>query len=117
MPKYQGSCHCGAVSFAFTAPVIEKAMRCDCSICVRKGIMMSADVIPPDQIEIQDDTNALRVYQFATRQARHHFCGVCGVHVFVETRLNPDWYRVNLGCVEGLNAIALPTEMFPGKDI
>ena len=39
---YQASCHCGAVRFRFRSEEITKGCRCNCSICVRKGIVTSA---------------------------------------------------------------------------
>jgi hypothetical protein len=43
---YQGKCHCGAVGFSFEGEKIEKGLRCNCSICTRKGAMMSPQAIP-----------------------------------------------------------------------
>jgi len=117
MKSYHGSCHCGRVKFAFQTPEITKVMRCDCSICVRKGITLTPDAIPPDLITINAADDALRCYQFGTMTARHHFCSVCGIHTFVEIRLNPDKYRVNLGCVDDLDTLRLPEEIFPGKNL
>ncbi|MHA2939058.1 GFA family protein [Vibrio sp. RC27] len=35
--KYTGSCHCGAVTFRFDGDEITKGLRCNCSICIKKG--------------------------------------------------------------------------------
>ncbi len=115
MRHYSGRCHCGAVTFSFRSPTIERTMRCDCSICARKGIIMSPEVIPPEDIDIQAEPGAISIYQFGSETARHHFCNRCGIHVFVETRLNPGSYRVNLGCVDELNAMHLPDDIYPGR--
>ncbi len=117
MIEYKGSCHCGAVRFAFAAAKIEETMRCDCSICARKGIVMSAAVIAPEFIEISDEKGVLSTYRFGTGTARHHFCGRCGVHTFVETRLDPGCYRINLGCVHDLDALRLPSTIYPGREL
>ena len=45
MKTYTGSCHCGAVRFAFKAPEIDKGLRCNCSLCRRKGALMSGFVV------------------------------------------------------------------------
>ena len=79
--------------------------------------MMSADLIPPEKMEIFDANNVLRHYKFNTDRARHHFCSRCGIHVFVETRLNPGHFRINLGCVEGLEPFGLPEATYPGKEL
>lgn len=39
---YRASCHCGAVRFSFKSKTITEGLRCNCSICVRKGIAISA---------------------------------------------------------------------------
>lgn len=115
MKSYHGSCHCGAISFTFRSPAILEGMRCDCSICARKGMVMTSHVIPPDAIEISVSDDAKSSYQFGSMTARHHFCSRCGIHTFVETRLNPGHYRINLGCVEGLDALRLPAPIYDGK--
>ena len=76
---------------------------------------MTADTVPPDQLNITAQDGALRTYRFGTMTARHHFCGICGIHTFVETRLNPGHYRVNLGCVDGIDVFSLPVDVYDGK--
>ena len=90
-------------------------MRCDCSMCARKGIVMSSEGVAPGSIEIFDEEDALSTYRFGTKTARHHFCSHSGIHTFVETRLNPGCYRINLGCVDDLDALHLPATIYPGK--
>lgn len=117
MIRYTGSCHCGAVRFTFFAPEIEQAMRCDCSICARKGISMSMTTIAPEDIEISAEEDVLSTYQFGSMTARHHFCSRCGIQTFVETRLNPGHYRINLGCVDGINVLRLPEIIYDGQSL
>ena len=117
MKKYQGRCHCQAVTFAFAHPEITRILRCDCSMCARKGGAMTTGTVPPDQIEISDPGGFLTTYQFGTMTARHHFCRRCGIHTFVETRLNPGQYRINLGCVDGLDALRLPESLYDGRSL
>ena len=115
--SYAGQCHCGAVQFSFSCAEITHAMRCDCSICARKGMVMTDHVIQPQDMQISDKDGVLSIYQFGSQMARHHFCSRCGIHTFVETRLNPGCYRVNLGCVEGVDALRLPSDIYPGKSL
>lgn len=117
MKKFHGKCHCGAIRFTFQSQEINEAMRCDCSICARKGSILTSETIPWNLIEISSEKGALQTYQYGSMVARHHFCGKCGIHTFVETRLNPGQYRVNLGCVEGLDALRLPCEIYDGKSL
>jgi len=117
MNKYEGSCHCGAVKFTFDLPEVKEVLQCNCSICSRKGIRMSTSTVPPDLIEISAQPNVLSTYQFASERAQHHFCSICGIHTFVETYLNPGHYRINLGCVENIDALHLPETVYDGKSL
>ena len=78
---------------------------------------MSATTIPPEDMDITAPPDALSNYQFGTMAARHRFCRICGIHTFVETRLNPGHYRVNLGCVDGFDALQLPDSIFDGDSL
>ncbi|MET0012283.1 MAG: GFA family protein [Sedimenticola sp.] len=117
MKEYKGSCHCGAVKFSYTGEAIEKGLRCNCSICSRKGAMMSSEVIPLEKLKIDAEENALGLYQFGAKTAKHHFCRQCGIYTFHETARFPGHYRVNLGCIEGIDPLALEADLFDGKHL
>ena len=76
---------------------------------------MSPDVIPPASIQIEAKKGALGLYQFGAKTAKHYFCKECGIYTFHETARFPGMFRVNLGCVEGIDTFALKTEVFDGK--
>ena len=78
---------------------------------------MTVTTIAPDHIDIFHSEGTLTSYKFGTMTARHHFCSRCGIHTFVETRLNPGQYRINLGCVDEINAFRLPAELYDGKSL
>ncbi len=114
---YSGSCHCGAVTFRFTGEAIVNAMRCNCSICRRRNAIMSAAYYPPDRFEMLTGTEALSVYRFEPCMVNHYFCSRCGIYPFHDAVNDPSvGYRVNLGCVEGIDAHALPIRVFDGAD-
>ncbi len=113
--RHQGSCHCGAIRFSYEGEPIEKGLRCNCSICSRKGAMMSAEVIPPERFGFEADDGALGIYQFGSGVARHYFCRYCGIYPFHVTARFPGHYRVNLGCVDGIDPLALTYEVFDGR--
>lgn len=115
--KYQGSCHCGAIRFYFEGEPITRGLRCNCSICSRKGAMMSPIPIPEAELKIEADKGALGLYQFGARTARHFFCKHCGIYPFHETVRAPGHYRVNLGCVEGIDTFSLEFDVFDGKHL
>lgn len=112
-----GTCHCGAISFRFSAPVITDAMVCNCSMCRRKGSLLSTFLVAEEEFSINVKDDALATYQFGTMVAKHRFCQVCRVSPFVSTRLNPGQYRINLGCVEGLDGSQLEVVHYDGAAI
>lgn len=115
MKTYNGSCHCGAVHFVFDAEVITSGLRCNCSLCSRKGAVMSPAPIPRAMLQTHAQADALGLYQFGEGTAKHYFCRNCGIYTFHETARTPGHFRVNLGCVEGVDTFALVQEVFDGK--
>ncbi len=114
---YVGSCHCGAIRFSFDGEKIDRGLRCNCSMCARKGAMMSTEMIPAERLNIEADKGALGLYQFGLRTAKHYFCKQCGIYPFHETARKPGHFRVNLGCIEGLDSDGFEVEVFDGKHL
>ncbi len=114
---YQGSCHCGAIRFSYEGEKIANGLRCTCSMCSRKGAMMSTEFIPQQQLKIEVDDDLLGLYQFGIKTAKHYFCKRCGIYPFHETARKAGHYRVNLGCVEGVDVCTLQEEAFDGKNL
>ena len=114
---YRGSCHCGAVRFSYTGEEVTKGLRCNCSICSRKGAMMTPEAIPPERFTIEAEDGALGLYQFGSKTAKHYFCKRCGIYPFHETARKPGHFRVNLGCIEGVDPFSLEADVFDGKHL
>ena len=112
---YEGGCHCGAVRFRFRSEEITRGIRCNCSICIRRGAVMSVPYVSPDDIELLEGREALALYRFGDRLVNHHFCRTCGIHPFGEAVERPGWLRFNLGCVEGLDPLALEIKLIDGR--
>jgi len=110
-----GSCHCGAVKFEVRTPTTS-ATRCNCSLCRRKGALMSQG-FAADQLKIVSGEDALTMYQFNTRVAKHYFCKHCGIYPFHQTRKDPLLWRVNIGCLEGVDPYALEAEVADGASL
>ncbi len=118
MKEYTGACQCGAIRFSFKEPdTIERGLRCNCSICRRKSATMSQQAIAPEDIRIAVEGDALGTYTFGDGIAKHHFCKVCGIYPFHQTKRQPGWYRVNLGCVDGVDVLTLPYDVFDGASL
>ena len=100
MPRYVGSCHCGAVRYEIDA-VIDRVTQCNCSICSKKGILHHR--VAPENFRLLSGERQLGTYQFGTMIARHHFCKVCGIHTFTRPRAAPDLYTVNVRTLDNFD--------------
>jgi hypothetical protein len=109
---HQGRCHCGAVRFEVRTSVAP-ATRCNCSLCRRRGALMSP-AFDASALRLLQGDNALSSYQFNTRVARHYFCRHCGVYPFHQTRRDPTTWRVNLGCLDIADPYTLPEQIADG---
>lgn len=101
-PRHRLSCHCGAVVLELHLPDgIVDPRRCNCSICRRKSAVVGS--VPLDGIRIVQGEDALTLYQFNTRVAKHYFCSRCGIYTHHQRRSRPDQYGYNVGCLEGID--------------
>ena len=112
-----------SVRFTFTCAEITTGLRCNCSICVRKGAVMSSNYFRPADVEVEGK-EGLGLYQFGDKDVNHFFCRTCGIFPFntvasvppdYEGSARPGDYRVNLGCVEGLEVLGLDIELVDGR--
>ena len=123
-PKtYRARCHCGAVRFTFASAEITSGRRCNCSICVRKGTVMSSSYLRPVEVAVEGREH-LALYQFGDKDVNHFFCRTCGVSPFSTVasvpsdyrgEARPGDYRINLGCVDDLDVLSLDIEVIDGR--
>ena len=112
--SYEGSCHCGAVSFTVAADPPSEAMSCNCSHCRRKGFLLS--FVPAEAFTLSADEGALADYLFHKHRIAHRFCRTCGCQAHGEGKA-PDGtatVAVNLRCVPGLDLGALSIRQVDG---
>lgn len=109
---YSGSCHCGAIRFRFRSEPITRGIRCNCSICIRRGAVMSDRYLP---FEALDGEDALVLYRFGDHDVDHYFCKTCGIHPFSAATAEPSLYRINLGCVDDVDPLAVETRLIDGR--
>jgi hypothetical protein len=117
MRTYDGHCHCGAIRFRIQSEPITTGIRCNCSICIRLGAVMSTSYFAPDAFERLDDGAALRVYLWGDRMVNHHFCAICGIYPFHDATTAPGHYRVNLGCLDDVDPLALEIRLIDGRSL
>ena len=101
------TCHCGGVEFEVKLPEkgFEKLNRCNCSICKRKGYIMTP--ISPENFKIIKGKDLLTLYQYHTKVAEHYFCSICGIYTHHIMRSNPKMAGINVACLEGVNPFEL----------
>ncbi len=102
METFEGGCHCGAVRFRILVEDEQELIDCNCSICTKKGILHV--IVPERRFLILRGEDALGLYVFNTRTAKHMFCKTCGIHPFYRPRSHPDSWDVNVRCLDDQTA-------------
>jgi hypothetical protein len=97
------SCHCNAVKAEINLPQenFSKLIRCNCSMCKRKGAIMS--MVKNEEFKIIKGEEKLKLYQFHTKAAKHFFCSICGIYTHHNPRSNPAMTGFNVGCIDGVD--------------
>ena len=102
----RASCHCGAVQLEVELPDgIGNLLRCNCSLCSRKGAIMMA--VPLARLKVVAGADKLSLYQWNKRIAKHYFCSVCGIYTHHQRRMDPTQFGINVACLEGVDPLAL----------
>ena len=92
-------CHCGAVVAEINLEKkIDELMRCNCSMCKRKGTIYK--IIKKEDLKIIKGETKIKTYQFNTKVAKHYFCSECGSHTHNLRRSDPNTYGINVGCID-----------------
>src|SRR5262245_20113602 len=82
--RYQGACHCGAISASLDTakPAKELQVRpCQCAFCRRHGAMTVSD--PAGHATFEINRAAVAKYQFETRTGTSLICSRCGMYAGV----------------------------------
>ncbi|WP_413698683.1 GFA family protein [Psychromonas sp. KJ10-10] len=103
--RFKGSCHCGEIEFEINTNFPELT-TCDCSICLRKNALMVK--VHESDFKLIKGEDFLSEYQFHTHTAHHYFCRQCGIYPFHRKRVTPDFYGINVFCLEGFDATGIP---------
>jgi hypothetical protein len=112
---YQGSCHCGAVTYQVDAD-ISSALSCNCSICSRKGYLLA--FVPGANLTMLKTEVPLSSYTFNTHKIKHQFCPVCGCSLFglgADPQGN-EVAAINLRCLADLDIDSLKIDHYDGKN-
>ncbi|MCW1840727.1 GFA family protein [Prosthecomicrobium hirschii] len=112
--SYQGSCHCGKVTFSVDADIPDTAMSCNCSHCRRKGFLLT--FVPEADFTLHTGAEDLTEYRFYKHVIAHLFCTTCGTEAFM-SGTKPDGSAVrgiNLRCVPAADLDALTIKRVDG---
>ena len=99
-------CHCGQIEAEINVSnKLDKIVRCNCSICKKKGAIMS--MVKNEDFKITKGRDKLKLYQFHSKVAKHYFCSVCGIYTHHNPRINPSLTGFNLGCIDEIDTLNL----------
>ncbi|MEJ1160756.1 GFA family protein [Prosthecomicrobium sp. N25] len=111
---YEGSCHCGAVTFTVEGDIPDEAISCNCSWCRRRGLLLT--FVPASAFTLTAGQDELQTYRFNTHRIEHLFCRTCGLEGFAKASRpdGTDTRAVNLRCVPAADLDALRLIPFDG---
>lgn len=111
---YQGSCHCGGISFEVDAE-LGQVMECNCSHCSRKGYLLW--FVPREKLRLATPESNLATYTFNKHVIKHHFCPKCGCAPlgFGVGPTGAPTAAVNVRCLEGVELSTLKRIPFDGR--
>lgn len=113
--EYKARCHCGRVRFSFRSPEIRAGKRCNCSLCIRRGAVLSSNYIAAADFTPHPEPSDLSVYLWNEKVLHNYFCKFCGIFTYIgDGDGAKNGYRVNLGCVEGLDPLTLDVGIIDG---
>lgn len=109
MTTYQGSCHCGHLTFSVDLDLAGGGSRCNCSICQRTSAFTT--MAKPAAFRVETDEASLGAYAFGGKTGTRYFCPTCGIHAYGRGYLEQvggEYVSINLNCLEGVDPSALP---------
>ena len=114
MQTYQGSCHCGAVAFEIDA-ILTEFTTCDCSLSRKKNAVMTK--VHESAFRLLKGKNVLGLYEWNAHIAKHHFCNICGIYTFHRKRVTPDYFGINVHCLNGIDISSIPVIKTDGANM
>ena len=112
------TCHCKEVQIELELEHgLEELVRCNCSLCKRRGSIMSK--IKLDKLKIIKGENNLITYKFGEkRHAEHFFCSNCGIYTHHRSYTNPANYEFNVACLDNVDTFKFKNiQVFDGKKL
>jgi hypothetical protein len=94
---------------------ITELTTCYCSLCVKRNALIVK--VPERALQILAGHEALTLYQWNTKRAKHFFCSKRGIYVFHRKRAAPDHFGVNVFCLDGFDAASVPRRATEGANM
>jgi hypothetical protein len=95
-------CHCELIEAEINlVGNLKEVIKCNCSICKRKGTIMA--MVKNEDFKIIKGQDKLKLYKFHTMVANHYFCSNCGIYTHHNPRSNPNMTGFNVGCIDDVN--------------
>ena len=115
--SFEATCHCGAVSLIVEADRPGKAVKCNCSHCSIKGLVLAA--VPGAAVTIDRGGDKLQTYRFNKKVIDHRFCSECGVQPLSQGTGSEGqpMAMINLRCVPGIDLNSLEIAHFDGASV
>ena len=113
---FQGSCHCGKLSYTVDEDKPTKAMQCNCSICRRRAALHHFTT--PSKFTFTGSQEDVADYKWNRRNIAFEFCKTCGCAPFAHGmgREGP-MVEINLRCVDDLDLDRLEITKFDGAHL
>jgi hypothetical protein len=113
---YTGGCHCGKVRYEVTM-TIGQAVECNCSICSKKGHLLS--FVPASSFKLLQGEDELTDYQFNKKHIHHLFCRTCGIQSYAtgKGKDGNTMYSINVRCLDGVDPQKVQIQHFDGKSM
>jgi len=111
---FHGSCHCGGIAFEVEADNIPSVIRCNCTICRRRGHLMW--FVSRTQFRLATPEENASVYRFNTMKIAHRFCPVCGCGPYAEgqDKDGRPMAAVNVRCLDDVDLDSLKVIDYDG---
>jgi len=82
---------------------------------VKRNALMAK--VPEDALTVTAGEDALTLYEWNTRRAKHYFCSRCGIYVFHRKRAAPDHFGVNVRGLHDVDLAAVPVRATEGANM
>lgn len=114
MEEHIGSCHCGNIKFKIQGEITDLT-TCDCSLCIKKNAVMTK--VHESAFQLVSDWSVVSEYLWNTNIARHYFCKNCGIYTFHRKRAQPDFFGINIYCLDDFDSSSIPIQPTEGENM